>query len=611
MAFEKQFTADMLREADIESVVTDACCVDVQGFETEFSDAAKSCEASGRSDAALVFRLFVALVSFHFVPADKTEPFSNMVGFADGTRTLVGSDLDQIDISALREIVDTLQVPALKTRIADLVWSQRKSEFTCARIAIEGYAQMVNMLLSGDATLRFEEANPTSVSAQDFLQRGLLIARSTGWNRPENDAIKLAALNVLQEAFDEGGIALVRFGRLAHDAGVGEAKALLARIPEKVEAALEQSDFHAAEELQKLYIEFSLRGQAEKSDPSLYLKLASILEAQADNSETAFLKTHALQMAIDSLHGAQGVREERQRLHGKLKDAQLHLHDEFTPISHSISLQDEVDGILNGFNDLDLLDSIKRPAFTELPKDPAALYAKARDEMKRYPLSSLFSSSTVDDKGRVIARSEGGGGESEDAVRRKILQHQEIEISIAVEAAIRPIRQRITESHRVGLSLLTELCRLSPFVTSGHEHITARGLQAFLYGDDQVAATCLVPTLESGLRQLVSAAGHADTTISTGGIEQTIGLGLMLSNHREVLARVFGERMIFAIENIFVHPLGPKVRHSICHGLASDMYFYSSTYIYSCKLIFSLVILPLAGGDWAKVKERVQEAEHI
>jgi hypothetical protein len=243
-----------------------------------------------------------------------------------------------------------------------------------------------------------------------------------------------------------------------------------------------------------------------------------------------------------------------------------------------------------------------------MPADPDDLFAKAREEMKRAPLSSLFSSTIIDGKGRVKAKSEGGGDFSPDAVRHKILQHQDIRINIAVEAAIRPIRQHISERHSIGLSPLTELCRLSPFVSSGHEHIIARGLQAFLYGDDQIAATCLVPTLESGLRQLVAAAGRADTSISLGGIEQTVGLGLIISNHRDVLEKVFGIPIVFSIENLFVHPLGPNIRNELCHGITSDMQFFSANYIYACKLIFSLVMLPLVGDDWEKVKARAEAA---
>lgn len=531
-----------------------------------------------------------------------------MVGFSDGSRSLIGSDLDQADIDALYGIVGELNIIALKTRVADLIWSRDKSKADCARLAIDGYASMVEGLLAGNVTQRFENPRPTSVASQNFLTRGFAIARAIGWTRPENDRLKAVSLEVLREAFAEGGVTFVRFGRLVLDWGVLVGNELFDQLPQKVEEALATADFHGAEELQQLVISYARRvvGAEEEVEKGHFLKLASIHEQQADASDSSFLKTHCLQSAIDSLHGVKGVREERQRLHEKLKEAQLHLADEFTPIGHSIDISDEIDRLLEGYEELELLEALRRLALTELPKKPEVLIENAREEMEKFPLSSLFSMSILDEKGRTRARTAGGGTENDDAVRHKVLQHQDINMGLAAQAAIRPARQFITGKFRIDQSLLFAICRMSPFVPSGLEHLVSRGLQAFLYGDDQVAAACLVPTLEAGLRSLVVVAGRVDTTISTGGIEQTIGLGPLLSDHRDVLERVFGDWMIFAIENIFVHNLGPKVRHSICHGLAADGVFYSNTYVYACKLIFSLVMLPLIGDNWDVVKERLR-----
>lgn len=101
------------------------------------------------------------------------------------------------------------------------------------------------------------------------------------------------------------------------------------------------------------------------------------------------------------------------------------------------------------------------------------------------------------------------------------------------------------------------------------------------------------------------AAGRSDTKISAGGIEETIGLGALLSNHRDVLEKVFTPAIIFAIENLFVHELGPKIRHTYCHGLSPDGAFASEVYVYATKLIFSLVMLPLIGAEWEMIKEHL------
>ena len=274
--------------------------------------------------------------------------------------------------------------------------------------------------------------------------------------------------------------------------------------------------------------------------------------------------------------------------------------------SHSIDISDEVERLLKGYEGLDLLECLRRLALTELPKDPEKLEQNAREETEKYPLSSLFPASLLDAKGRTVART-GGGLKSSEALRHKIIQHQGISNGLAVGAAIAPARSEITQRFHVRESLLAAICGYSPFVVSGHEIQIARGLQAFLYADDMVACSLLFPYLEAGLRELVAVAGRSDTTISVGGIEQTIGLGKLLSEHRDVLEQVFGKNQIFAIENLFVHELGPKLRHTYCHGLATDGHLLSENYIYGCKLVYSLVLLPIIAREtWSQVKPQLE-----
>lgn len=316
------------------------------------------------------------------------------------------------------------------------------------------------------------------------------------------------------------------------------------------------------------------------------------------------LKAHALQQAIDSLHGIKGVREERKRIHDKLKEAQLHMVDEFAKIEHTTDLTSEVERILAGYKDLPLLDSLLRLALTELPKDRQRLEDAARAQAQRYPLSSLFSTSLIDERGRTVAKT-GGGIEGADVLTYNVIKQENIRIGLAMAGAINPAREMMTEIFVMDEDIFYEICLISPFVPSGTERTFARGMQAFIYGDDFLAVASLVPLLESGMRAAVESFGKSDTKKSLGGIETTIGLGPLLNDHRELLERVFGSGIVYSIENLFAHELGPKVRHEYCHGLTRDDEFYSQSYSYACKIIFSLVMLPLAGQSWEAIKEHI------
>lgn len=609
--YKERFTEQDLLEISPETVLQKPDCADVDAFEADFRAEADRRDKASDPAGARAFRLLAALSSFHFKPGDKAEPFSNMASFSDGSRTLVGSDFDREDIVVLGAVAGKMEPLPLNVRIADLVWTKDKSQQGHARFAIDGYVELVERLQEGTASLRFERSSATGLAVQNFLERAFVIARATGWDRPENHKLKEAYLRVLSSAKEEGGMALVRFGKLGLNYGVDGTSEKLGDLDALIPGRLASNAFHEAIALQELANRIAARSNEGSVPTSGHLALAKIYEAQADASpKSAFLQSHALQQAIDALHGARGVKEERQRLHDRLKESQLHFADEMQSMSHSIDISDEVQRMLEPYKTLSLLDALRQLALTELPNDPESMLARAKDEAERFPLSSLFATSILDGQGRTIARTADGYGNSE-ALRYKVIQHFGIKMNLAVTAAIAPARSEITRRYTVHEMTFTAICAYSPFVPSECEHQVARGMHAFIYGDDMVASAILIPFLEAGLRELVAAAGRSDTTISIGGIEQSIGLGKMLGEHRDVLEAVFGKAQVFAIENLFIHELGPKVRHNFCHGLSPDGAFYSAAYIYACKMVFSLVLLPLIQTEvWSEVKPRLEQLMH-
>ncbi|CAM3108644.1 hypothetical protein SPAN111604_04065 [Sphingomonas antarctica] len=545
------------------------------------------------------------ICTFHFRPADKTEPFSNRMGFGDGRRTLVGSDLADDTIVALSKVASGLSNVALRTRIADLVWSRDKRQAECARVAIDGYLDLVGKLVDGPGAERFHGPEPTGISAQEFLQRAGLIARSTGWSKSENDRFRQCFLQILELAFEKQDFAIVRFGNLAMDLGLSEAGELLSSLPDVVQGALAKPDFHLAESAQELVIRGARRSRDDEAVKVATLKFVEVLEAKGETAKgSPMLQGLALQQAISSLQNIKGVREVRQRLHEKLKDVQLHMFEEFGVIEHSMDLTDEVQRIIGGFAGLDLLESLLRLARTELPKNPDDLEREAIESSRRHPLSSLFATSSVDQKGRVVSKSP-GGVDSPEGLRHEVIRAELLKTGIVVAAAIDPIRTEITKNFDIPYQVLYEICRLSPFVPYHATHIFARGIEAFLYGDDLIAVATLVPYLEAGLRQIVEMAGESETRIGADGIESVIGLGPLLGEYRSTLEGVIGKAMPYAIENFFEHEAGPKIRHHFCHGLTAYGAMFGEDHTYALKLLFTLVILPLAGPNWPAFKEEI------
>jgi hypothetical protein len=596
-------SADELKNSDLEGPIAGIDCADPSDFESHYANAAKVSETSEAQKR--IYGLLSALCSFHFKPSDKVEPFPYKFAMG-GKRSMQGSDVDQAQVDALHSVLCRFRNLALRTRVADLIWTRDRSKSDCARVAVDGYVELAKAVLNGTATDKFERDPALGMTTQNYLTRAAAIARQTGWSREENDPLRSAVMEAVALAKSKDPMAVVRFGNLAADLRLEGLPNALSDLENLATDSANKGEFHEAESLQRLAVRLARLARNNEAAQSATLKLTSMLEQKADASDHTLLKTHALQQAIDSLHGLKGVRDLRQRLHEKLTAAQLHMYEEMGQIEHSIDLTDEVERILGVLKDSDLVDCLRALAITELPKAPAALKEQARTTIQEFPLSSLFASSILDAKGRTVARTAGAIDDDDQSLVYQIIKQEEIRVGVAVAGAIDPIRGMITSRFTVNEDVIEKICSMSPFVPSGSELAFARGIQAFLAGDDLVAAMLLVPYLEAGLRAMVGVAGRSDTKIAIGGIEETIGLSAMLSQHRDVLEKVFTEALVFAIEIIFVHELGPKVRHNLCHGLARDGHFYSEWYVYASKLIYSLVMLPLLNREhWPAIKAAI------
>ena len=214
--------------------------------------------------------------------------------------------------------------------------------------------------------------------------------------------------------------------------------------------------------------------------------------------------------------------------------------EELGEFSHSTDISDIVKATMMDFEGLDLLDALARLGRHAMPPSPESLIESAREQASKFPLSNLFSASILDDRGRTIAKALGAsfGEDGVEVLRHNIIQHEGIRVGLAVGATLEPIREKLTSENKVSVDLLQAIASVSPFVPENTEHIVARGMHCFLHGDYLVASALMVPYLEQGLRSFVEFAGRSSTKIATGGIETSIGLGPLLSDHRDALGVV-------------------------------------------------------------------------
>ncbi|TPI45484.1 hypothetical protein FJW05_18210 [Mesorhizobium sp. B2-9-1] len=229
--------------------------------------------------------------------------------------------------------------------------------------------------------------------------------------------------------------------------------------------------------------------------------------------------------------------------------------------------------------------------------DPNKLESDAAGMIKRHPLSSLFGMSHLDDEGKVIHRTQGGGvGDAADrsAIDQQIAQAEGIRRKIVVGGTIEPARQIVVERHFISDDLLGTVLQYSPFVPPDLVHTFARAYARFFQGDFVSATYILTPLLENSLRHLLKSNGHEVTIFDDATrTQQDRTISSLFEQMRTELDGILTPAIASDLERLFLMKQGPHLRHAVAHGLLRDGDPYGTDAIYGCWLIFRLCLLPL------------------
>jgi hypothetical protein len=244
-----------------------------------------------------------------------------------------------------------------------------------------------------------------------------------------------------------------------------------------------------------------------------------------------------------------------------------------------------------------LVDKLFAFAALDRSRDPPILRENAMRSIREHPLSSLLDVSHHDSEGKVVHRSAGAGlgdGADESAIQRSIAQDESIRRQISAQGTIEAALQVLMREHYLSDDVLVWLLSHSPFVPRDLVRTFGRGFACFFQGDFVAALYILTPLLENSLRHVLKAWGH-DVTVFDDATQtqEDRTISSLFEQMRTELDAVFGTAITTDIENVFLKPPGPRLRHAVAHGLLHDAAPYGPDAIYGCWLIFQLCLLPL------------------
>jgi len=599
-------SAEEFAAVDVEAPIRDSKNVDCWSLASLYQAAASQAEESGDESAVRVFTLLSSIANIHFKPEDRSEPYGPQAIF-DGKRTIIPADLRGEQSAAITALVPTIRNPGLRARLGDIVWYNDRKLAAMAQEAVTAYSEAVQLVLDEEAEFFADDQTASSNGGCDMLRRACQIAHATGWKEPQASELNALVRAVIRDAIDrEDHRGFFNTGEIALEFGIDEST-MIATNAERF-AVSSSVDPHWSHDL------WELAAQAHRKSGNFNDRdrcLVGAAETHVSIADAAggkgMVAASSVMDAIQALRRLPNTNQRRDELEEKLREAQSSVRDEMGVISTHFDLTEHIKHARQIVGGVTLSQALGQFADLARSPDPDELRDEARRIAEHNPLSSMMSSSLVDEDGRVIAKSPGFFGNNDDmgiALRHLIVRNEDLRRQTDVQGLIEPARQLILSEHPIDHRDLRPILEMTPFVPADRADLITTGLTRFFGGDLFSALHILVPQLEHSLRHILKQAGVEPSAIQSNMTQQSRTLSVMLTKEREPLERLLGAAIVFEIENLFDFEGGPALRHQVAHGLISAAQCYSTDSIYACWFMWRLYCLPLF-SHWGQVARKL------
>ncbi len=583
-------TADMLTVEDFtssgwEQVIASCEEHTCSCYSTQFGRKYQETESAGDAKTACLFWLLGSITSMYLKPNDSAEPFGPMAQFSDG-RTPIPSDFVEAELAYLAEILPAVTAPELEARIADILWLRKRS-FPHAQTAVKAYLNTVpstNLMENWPhATHNIERAfelsarlnNAELVSAVTATINALLLGVDV--NAP-NPSFLPAKLMILLQKQKQGDV--VQYSILA------------LALAEQAES---EHDWHKAREYWDVAASWYQMVKDAERTKAAHIRSAETLikeaEERGNGSDPGYMvAVLLLQQAIQVLRKIGGQHERAQQLHQEMLSYQQKSVVQMKSVSHTFDATELVKHAIGAVKGKSLYDALFTLAI--LAKSPSVTQIKAQVEEHRKisVLSQLFTSYTVNEMGRTVARNEPSdpGDTNEARLRADMCRNMAIARNIQGVGYIEPAREQINLEHNVRVDDFLRIVNNNPFVPARREMFFARGLYAGMQGDFVVAAHLLIPQIENSIRYILSQLNVIASGLDDEGIqnEKDLNTTLKLSPFVEALTEALGEDTLFDLRSLLVERHGGNLRNDMAHGLLS----YNNFQSYSCVHLWWLTL---------------------
>ena len=563
----------------------------------DFEAASTKAHERGELGQAKVLLLLAAACSMRLTNESRNEPFKPRWVTPSGLSPTMDW-FTESDINFIAEILDAIDHPILKGRLADLVWLKTSGKTKYALEAIDNYHSLD--LNSGTW------ANEIGKGWKRALILSRMIPTAAGNRTEEIEAD-------LRTKFDSATKEDKRFGHWLAEIliGSGLGKDDQESIAEKLEVLAGEfendGEFYVSRDYYQLSGQwFGAAGLGPKQTDMLAAKAEGwVKEAEARMSvdhPSALVAADFYESAIQCYRAI--PRSERQARQIDQRIAQLtQLHQEVvklalgemkTVTTPGIDIGETVRKSRNKVSGREPGEALRN--FASLHFTSVKLLREcAQENLERFAVSALVPRTMLSHDGRVAAKSPGITGpgspeENERTVWAQMIEEHRTLMGLAVQGCILPGLETMQIEHRFKEADFIALAADSPAVPPGREQLFGKALFNGYEHDFATALHLLTPQIEHMVRYRLKSASVITTHTDHHGIEDEKGLSSLVEAPE--FEQIFAEDLAFEIKALFCDHLGPNLRNNVSHGLLTSRECYSVESIYAWWLGLQIVFRP-------------------
>jgi hypothetical protein len=565
---------------------------------------AKEADANGDSKTYELFTLLAAVTAFSLRSDSNDDPY--------GPTERVLEDVLESHLEALGDIASTVKDAEMRARIADLLWV-KKHDFRKAELAIEAYLESAKILEDPDNWL----------ACADRIERATRIAVSIGPSNKAFTQVFSYIESVLDKYNGEDPLFLSsRMMELLLEFSQGDPIKYAALAEKAATRSEAEANWHKA----RTYWEIKARWhEKEKNADSKREALVKAAECYVKEAEFSLTKQNPsylaavihLRKAIEAHRRIGGTKARVEELHKVLLEYEAESVKELKPISTSLNasakVREEIEKSVATVKGKDFQDALFELALMlRLPKVDD-LRIQARKSASEHPLQHLITAMAIDRQGKVVGKRPSMLSENEEdvdaALRGEMFFHAGISENIDVNWTLLPVIRQIVIEHPCRLNDILPIVSNNPLVPEGREMLYAKGLQAGIRSDLDIAAHFLIPQFEHSIRYILAQRGVITSSIDQDGIQQEYDLNKTL--YMSEVKDAFGTDVVFHLQRLLVEPLGGNLRNKMAHGLMSSEEFFSIPVAYLWWLILKLLCLPIIAYQREKASQSAESSESL